>query len=156
MAALQLPVRNGSHGNTCTCEYLSRHGNIWFIHLSFPSRSDDVKARMPRRGRTCSYFTRRTNIESAVSFITRQGATKTVINTVQSRKAEPQTGWWAPSRTPFHLIGHERVKEKKKHFCLLVTSAGKSEIPCYLRRTASWLGHTPRDSVLTAWPNFSN
>ena len=38
-------------------------------------------------------------------------------------------------------IAHEGVKERKKNSCLLVTSAGKSSIACYLRRKASWPGH---------------
>lgn len=99
-----------------------------------------MKARKLMRGKTCCYFTIRTKIESTIGLHTATGflvRTPIIfINTMAKERAESQTGGCAPSRTPFCLTGHERVKEKKKtsavgHHCRkseIFTSAHKSEI----------------------------
>lgn len=69
------------------------------------------------------------------------------------RKLDPKLQR-APSRTPFCLMDMKGGGKEEK-LLLLVTSAGQSETPCYLRRKASWPGPTPLDSVLTTSPNFS-
>lgn len=79
-----------------------------------------MKARKLMRGKTCCYFTIRTKIESTIGLHTATGflvRTPIIfINTMAKERAESQTGGCAPSRTPFCLTGHERVKEKKKNF----------------------------------------
>ena len=103
----------------------------------FPT-SDDRKARKLMKGRICCYFTVKTNMESTVSQHT---ATESLVGNLSDSHKYSAKGQGSIPNWSVGSIAHEGVKERKKNSCLLVTSAGKSSIACYLRRKASWPGH---------------